>query len=232
MRAVIINPTMDHDVLEDDFMIIEDLDVVDQSAIRRIIAEVEATASAEQQGLRVSVLTAEQWQTVVQRMLPASTRRGAELYMHLLADPREELHLLVSPSAVKGVNEGSRHMLAEVVYTTLRTLPSNLTRPLRRGADDLLAAEVARRTEIDIYTGNYHREALIVQSLMSALQQEHGYEVLDWVVVFRRTPERVFKALKKSSLQVDEHFQQLLTADPIDFQQPEIINLLQSGPKK
>ena len=222
-----INGTMDPDILEDDFMIIEDLDVVDQSAIRKLIAEVEATASAEQQGLRVSVLSAEQWQTVLQRMLPSSARRGAELYVHLLADPRQPFHLLVSPSAVKGVNEGSRHMLGEVVYTTLRILPSELSRPLRRGADDLLAGVVAERLDLDIYTGNYHREALLVRALMTVLQQEHGYQVVDWTVVFRRTPERVFKALAKSKLKVDQQFKEALCAEPIDFSQRQIADLIE-----
>lgn len=228
MRATTIEQVMNinDDLLEDDFMIIEDLDVVDQSAIRKIIAEVEATASAERQGLRVSVLTAEQWQTVLQRMIPPSARRGSELYIHLLADPREELHLLVSPSAVKGVNEGSRHMLGEVVYTTLRTLPSHLSRPLRRGADDIIAQVVAERLDLNIYTGNYHREAQLVRSLMGALQQEHGYQILDWVVVFRRTPDRVFKALRKSALGIDPEMQKMLSAEPIDFQHPKIAALL------
>jgi hypothetical protein len=69
--------------LVDDFLIIEDLDVIDETQIRKVIAEVEALASAEKTGLRVSVLTSEQWQTVVQRMLPKSVRRGAELYIHM-----------------------------------------------------------------------------------------------------------------------------------------------------
>jgi hypothetical protein len=62
---------------------------------------------------------------------------------------------------------------------------------------------------------------------MTVLQQEHGYQVVDWTVVFRRTPERVFKALAKSKLKVDQQFKEALCAEPIDFSQRQIADLIE-----
>jgi hypothetical protein len=117
-------------------------------------------------------------------------------------------------------------MYQEVVYSSLRALPTELTRPLRHGADDLLAAEVSRRIGVPIYTRNYPRESELVNRLMSLLSAQFGYQSLDWVVVFRRSPERVFKALAKSKLQLDAALEEALTAEPIDFSNPELERIM------
>lgn len=185
--------------LMDDLLVIEDLDVGDESELRRVVAEIESLAGgAGRGGLRVSVLTTEQWKVVVKRMLPPTLRRGAELYVHKLRDPRDSRHLMVSPSAVRGINEGNRQMYQELVYTTLRCLPTDLTRTLRKGLDDVLAEACAERIGVDLYVRTYPRQSEFVRALLGVLIQDFGYGQLDWATIFRRTPRRVFLAFEKS----------------------------------
>ena len=183
----------------DDLLVIEDLDIGDETELRQVVAEVEGLiGSPNGRGIRVSVLTIEQWKTVVKRMMPRSLRRGSELYVHLLRDPRDPQHLLVSPSAVNGINESSRQMYQELVYTVLRCMPTDLSRSLRKGLDDILAKACSKRIEIELYTRNYPSEADLVRSILETLSTEFGHDSLDWAIVLRRNPDRVFMALEKS----------------------------------
>lgn len=185
--------------LMEDLLVIEDLDVGDESELRRVVAEIESLVGvAGRGGLRVSVLTTEQWKTVVKRMVPPTLRRGAELYYFMLRDPRDPRHLLVSPSAVKAINEGNRQMYQELVYTTLRCVPTDLSRSLRKGLDDVLAEACAERIGVDLYVRTYPRQSELVRSLLGVLIADFGYDLLDWATIFRRTPKRVFLAFKES----------------------------------
>ena len=114
-------------------------------------------------------------------------------------------------------------MYQEVVYTSLRCLPTDLSRPLRRGVDDILAKEISQRLGADIYVKNYPRESGLVRKLMEALSKNFGYSTLDWTVVFRRSPARVLKALAKSTLQLTPEFEKVLMKDTIDWQSEEMV---------
>jgi hypothetical protein len=183
---------------DDDFLVVEDLDLGDESELRQIVAEVESMISSPGRGLRVSVLTSEQWKTVVSRLLPSRLRRGVEHHIHTLRDPRDGQHLLVSPSAVQGINEGSRFMYQDVVYAILRCLSTDLPEPLRHGADDLLAEAAGDRLEIPLFCRNYPRERSIVMAITEILSRQFGYRTTDWTLELRRSPERVLLALSKS----------------------------------
>lgn len=163
-----------------------------------MVAEVESMVSSPGRGLRVSVLTSEQWKTVVHRLVPAGMRSRVEHHIHTLRDPRDPQHLLVSPSAVQGVNEGSRFMYQTVVYAILRCLPTTLPEPLRHGVDDLLAEEAGRRLGLELFCRNYPKERSLALALASILSRQFGYEPLDWALELRRSPERVVLALGKS----------------------------------
>jgi hypothetical protein len=223
----------------DDLLVIEDLDVGDESELRRVVAEIESLVGVTGRGgLRVSVLTTEQWKTVVKRMVPPTLRRGAELYYFMLRDPRDPRHLLVSPSAVRGINEGNRQMYQELVYTTLRCVPTDLTSSLRKGLDDVLAEACAERIGVDLYVRTYPRQSDLVRALLGVLINDFGYGLLDWATIFRRTPKRVFLAFKESKFMVfwEEYMRETagvsdpdraalleaLNADPLRFESPLI----------
>ena len=86
---------------DDDFFIVDDIDLSDESELRRIVAEVETLVGVPGKGLTVSVLSAEQWQTVLNRWLPPLHRRGAAYHTHAMRDPRDPQHLVISPSGVR-----------------------------------------------------------------------------------------------------------------------------------
>jgi hypothetical protein len=180
-----------------DLLIIDDVDVTDKSEIRAVVAEVEAFLEAEQ-GVRMSILTGEQWLDALSRSLSPGMRRGAERHIHILRDKGDPHHLLVSPSAVSGVNEGSRVIYAEVVYHVLRCIPTALSLPLRRGLDDLLAQWLGERLGVNLFTRNFPEESEMVMALLEVLSRQFGYQPLDWGRLMRRDPDKFFYALERS----------------------------------
>lgn len=186
--------------VEDDFLIVDDTDFTDESELRRVVAEVESLVGGRGgRGLRVSVLTAEQWKTVVARALPPAMRRSkAHMYLHTLRDPRDERHLLVSPSAVQAINEGQPSMYEDVIYAALRCLPSELSPLLRRGVDDLIAGELGRRLELKLFTRHHPREAALVRNLLFVLVEQFHYTPIEWALQLRRQPRRCLLAVRKT----------------------------------
>jgi len=184
---------------DEDFLVVEDLDLGDESELRRVVAEIESLVSAPGRGLRVSVLTTEQWRTVLSRLLKPALRRGAERYVHTLRDPRDPQHLLISPSMVQGINESDRRMYQELAYSVLRSLPTELGDSLRRGLDDIIAEQIATQIGVELYCRNYPREREFVRSILAILADQFGYEIDDWALEMRRRPRRIFMALRKSN---------------------------------
>jgi len=202
----VVPPTVEDDLVfadgeaEEDFVIVDDLDFTDESELRRVVGEVEAIAgNPHGRGLRVSVLTAEQWKTVVAQVLPPAMRRAkAHLYLHTLRDPKDAQHLLVSPSAVQAINEGQASMYEDVIYAALRCLPSELAPLLRRGVDDLIAREIGERINVQLYTRHHPRERRLVSALLAALYSHFGYTELEWALQLRRQPKRCLLALRRT----------------------------------
>lgn len=181
----------------DDLLIIDDIDLADESEVRTIVSEVEAFIESKH-GIRLSILTAEQWLDALSRSLSPAMRRGAERHLHVLRDKNDPYHLLISPSAVAGINEGSRVIFAEVVYHVLRCAPTSLSTPLRRGLDDLLAQWIGERLGVDLFTRNFPEESELVMELLKVLASEFGYQPLDWARLLRRDPDKFFYALERS----------------------------------
>lgn len=184
-------------VFEEDF-VVEDLDLGDESELRRVVAEIEALVSPAGRGARVSVLTTEQWTTVVQKLLRGTSQWDMRHYIHTIRDTSDPQHLLVSPSSIQGINDGSRVMYQDFVYSFLRCLPSDFHGPLRRGLDDIIAEEAGRRIGIELFCRNYPRERETASNILRILSSEFGHDTIDWAVQLRRSPRRVFLALQKS----------------------------------
>lgn len=184
---------------DDDFLVVEDLDLGDESRLREIVALIEKTAASPGKALRVSVLTAEQWNTVVTRLLSKHLRRGMERHLYTLRDPGDPQHLLVSPSAVQGINEDSRMIYQDLVYAVLRCIPTELSESLRHGADDILAETISQNLAVDLFCRNFPEERETVEAVTAILSSQFGYSDLEWTVELRRSPEKVLVALSKSA---------------------------------
>jgi hypothetical protein len=189
--------SMDEDLQFDELLVIDDLDIYDDSELRKVVAIVESLLGSPGKGLRVSVLTAEQWDLVMKRMVQKTLKRGAELYFHMIQDPRDQQHLLISPSAVQSINEGSRQIYQELIYASMRCIPTDLTVPLRRGTDDLLAKECSQRIGLDVCVRNYPLESTFMEALLNVMVADLGHTTVNWAVMIRRSPKRVLAALMK-----------------------------------
>jgi len=183
-----------------EIVITDDVDLTDESELYGVIAEVEAFLQAGR-GVRVSILTGEQWLDALERSLSKAMRRGAERHRHVLVDRQDPHHLLVSPSAVAGVNDRNRVIYAELVFHVLRCIPTTLSNPLRRGLDDILAQGVGERLGVNLFTRNFPDESELVASLLVVLAREFsqfGYQPEDWARLLRRDPDKFFYALERS----------------------------------
>ena len=183
---------------EEDALILEDVDLADDTQLRRVAAEVETLVGGKHRGLRVSPLTMDQWETVLGR-LPGWLRRGQQHHIHVLPDRREPQHLLVSPVAVQGLNQGSRVIYHEVVSSLVRAIPTPL-KPgaVRKGLNEILIEACGQRIGVDLFSRTYPQEAAFVRALLSVLVHEFGHSELDWALVLRRNPERCLLALRKT----------------------------------
>ena len=184
---------------DDDFLVVEDLDMGDESRLRSMVSEIEAMLASPGKALRVSVLTSEQWNTVVGRVVSKHLRKGMERHLYTLGDPRDKQHLLVSPSAIQGINEESPLIYQVVIYAIMRCVPTSLSETMRHGVDDVLAEEISRQVGVEIFSRNYPQERECVLHIAAVLSNQFGYTPLEWIVELRRSPEKVLLALAKSS---------------------------------
>lgn len=182
---------------EEEMFFLEEIDLADETELRRLVSLVDEVLGYRR-GVRVSVLSAEQWQTALERVLSAKVRRSLMPHLHVLRDPRDPSHLLVGPSALSGINEHSRQITAEVVYAIIRADHSTLAPLFDRGSADLLASIVAERIDLALFTSNYPAEARLCGILIDVLRAEFGFSLPEWVAVMRRNPDRFTLALRRS----------------------------------
>jgi hypothetical protein len=150
-------------------------------------------------GLRVTVLTAEQWNAVIRRWLPPQAYRAAAEHTHALRAKDDPQHLLVSPSGVRGINEHQPNICDEIIYWLLRCLPTPLEKgPLRAGVEDLVAKLCARKVGVKLFARHSPQEAALVRALTTVLIAEFGHSESDWVLLLRRQPDRFFLSLRKT----------------------------------
>lgn len=177
-----------------------DVDLTDDSEIRAVVGQITSFLGVKE-GVRLSVLPTEEWMEALWRSLSPALRRGAERHIHVLRDKSDPHHLLVSSSAVAGLSEGSRVIYGEVVYAVLRCLPTDLSTPLRRGLDDLLAQWIGEILQVDIFARNFPEESELVRCLVKVLDsqfQSFGHRSVDWAKLLRSEPDRFFYALERS----------------------------------
>lgn len=181
-----------HDIAEDvgDLFLGEDIDLNDETVLRDLQGAVSSIVGSSR-GVRISVLSVDQWLTAVDRLVPKALRRGVRQHFHVLGDPKSRSHLLVGPTTLAGLNENSHQITAEVVYAILkagRPVPPPL---FQRGSADLLASEVARKIQMPFFTQNYPREAQLCAEIIAMLQRDHvNCTQLEWLQVLKTDPRR------------------------------------------
>lgn len=182
---------------DDDLQIFDDIDLADDTELRRVIYEVE-TFLQQKKSLRISVLDVVQWEKALTRYLPRAARRRTERNVHILRDTADSHHLLISPSAVQGINERSQVIYAELIYHVLRCIPTSLSEQLQRGVDGLFAELIGKRLQTPLGSRLFPEQINLVQGLVLIVHQEFGYKPLDWARLLRKDPDRFFLALRKS----------------------------------
>lgn len=181
-----------------DFFLGEDIDLSDETVLREIEDVLEDIVGTRR-GVRVSVLSAEQWENAVERLVPARIRKGVLKHFHVLPDPRNQTHLLVGPATLAGLNERSRQMTAEVVYALLKAGEPRLPTLLARGSADMLASSVAKAVGIPFFASNYPREAQLCRRLIGIQQEAHGeWSEQDWIQLLKTNPDRFCLALRRT----------------------------------
>lgn len=182
-----------------DFFLGEDIDLSDETVLRELEATIEECVG-DRRGVRVSVLGAEQWQTAVERLVPARLRKGVRKHFHVLPDPRNQNHLLVGPGTLAGLNERSRQVTAEMVYAILKAGEPRLPTMLARGSADLLAGEVAQRIGLAFFTNNYPRESDLCRGLIGVVKAGHhdDFTAHDWLALLKTNPDRFCLALRRT----------------------------------
>lgn len=209
--------------LSDGLLVIDDYSLTDPSELRSVVAEVESFLDAKQ-GIRLSILSGEEWLEVLNHSLSPALRRGAERHLHILRDKADPFHLIVSPSAVSGINEGSRVIHTEVVTHVLRCIPTELSTTLRRGLDDILVESLGEILGVELFARTFPAESDLIRNLITVLSAQYGHEELEWARLLRRNPERALLALGRS------HFAAYWLRQA--KQQPEFAALLPEGAKR
>lgn len=186
------------EISDDDFFLGEDIDLTDETALRSLEATV-AEVVGDSRGVRVTVLSAEQWDTAVSRLVAGALRSTALQRFHILPKPKAPGHLLVGPTTLQGLNEDQAPIVAEVVYALLKAGKPLLPPMFCHGAADLLAEEVSQRVGISFYTHNYPREAQFCAELIKMLQCAHGahFDQLQWLNLLMTSPTEFFQLVRR-----------------------------------
>jgi hypothetical protein len=174
---------------------IEDVDVHDETSLRWLSDQVQDCMNCK---VRVSVLNTEQWNSILHRYL-GSRYRGAAPHLHVLVDPKVAHHLLVSPSAVLGVGQGSSTIISEVVYGILAAGGAPLSNFWKHGVHQYFAKQISQGAGLKFQNDYHPREYTIVRELVNILVHEHGYTALDWYRALKRKPGSVYTALARTS---------------------------------
>lgn len=182
----------------DGLVLLEEIDLSDEVVLDHLVRTITEISGGDRD-VRTSVLTAEQWHGAIEQIIPPRMRRGLVHHFHVLRDPRDPVHLLISPSAIRALNARSPMITSEVTYALIHAGEPQLPPLLHRGTADLIARRVSERIGLVFFTSNYPTEAQLVTNLLTVLRAEWGYSEDDWVAQIRSRPDDVLKALKKTS---------------------------------
>jgi len=180
-------------------VLLEEIDLSDEVILNHLVRMV-SEVSGGADGVRTSVLSAEQWHGAIEQIIPPRMRRGLVHHFHVLRDPRDPGHLMISPSAIRGLNARSPKITSEVVYALIHATDPPLPPLLHRGSADIVARLVSERIGLGFFTSNYPSEAQLVTRLLTVLRSEWGYAESDWVAQLKSRPDDVLRALRKTSL--------------------------------
>jgi hypothetical protein len=201
---VSVTPSSQQEFEDDRALLIEDIDLADDSELLRVRGLIEGLAlpkdSGVRRGLQVSVLSDDQWETVFSSPgVPSYLRGGQQDHIHIWPHDKDPQHLLVSPSGVQGINERDRRIYQEVISAMVRAIPTALKGVLRRGVNEIVIEACGRRIGTGPFARTYPEDAEFVRALVCVLVREFGWAELDWALELRRNPDRALLALRQTT---------------------------------
>ena len=188
------------DDLHEDLLVLDTINLQDEAPLLDLVKIVNSLVAKDdkEQRLKVTILGDEQWQTVLQNIVPKKLlNRGLGKHFNILIDPRDRHHVLVGPGAVGNISEKNKTGYSEVVYTLLNATGAASNEVLERGCADILAQAISKKMKVNFYANNYPGEADFVLDLIKSFKPE-GDPLIPWVLLMKNDPERFFAELKKS----------------------------------
>lgn len=146
----------------------------------------------------VSILTIEQWRRMIERISQQQGRNGRRLHLHVLPDPTQEHHLLVSPMAVRAINSDRGPEIAETVNALISISGPTPPPVIRSGLNDILLGAVQRRSDLSFPVGFNPRDRQFVHRLIDVLYLSTPFTHLQWLREIKKEPDALFRGLRRT----------------------------------
>lgn len=173
---------------------------LDQTLLHQLNTELTTmTGASRSQRARITVLSTEDYNRAVREIVPRRLiEKGLAHHFRVLADPRDPHHIFVGPSALSGLNDRHPNVITDLIYHLIAATgrPSSLA--FERGAADILAADLAARFDLDIFTDQYPNERRLLETVAEAMKAD-SETVVEVVGAMKHNPSAFFQKLKASS---------------------------------
>lgn len=185
--------------VDEDALIFQDTSPLDEELLQQIRDQLqEITDCSKKDQVRVTVLTTQQFQRALRAIVPRRLHeRGLAKNFRVLRDPKDRHHLYVGPSAISGLNDRHSTVTSDLIYQMIAAEGAQLNLAFERGAADLLAREVAKRTKLPVFTDIYPAEQRFVLTIIEAIR-ETDEDPMELLGLLKRSPNQFFARLRDS----------------------------------
>ncbi len=185
----------------DAFHLGEDEDhALDDTLLREIETELAAVTGCQRKDrVRITVArSVADFQRFVRQHVPRrAQQRGIAAHIRVVRDSTDPHHLIVGPSALAGLNDGHSTVITDLVYMMIEAAGQPASLAFDRGASDILAAELARRMNLDILTDFYPAERRFAEAVIEAVKGV-DQDPIELVALLKRSPRQFFKEVRES----------------------------------
>lgn len=182
-----------------DSFVFQERNPLDQTLLHQLADElVDITGAQKADRVRITVLGTEDYNRALREIVPRRLiDRGLGHHFRVLADPRDPHHIFVGPSALSGLNDRHPNVMTDLIYHLIAATGKPSSLAFERGAADLLAAEIARRFDLNIFTDQYPQERRMLEAIIGAIK---GFDEPEAEIVglLKRSPTHFFRLVKGS----------------------------------